>query len=583
MNTILRTFISACLLISMGTQVFAYELTTKDQTIVSSVTKKLESFITKKWESYRKKVISLLEQFSLQKKANVRLFTVIQKTIEELNIEMAPKKTTSLYKAYTPSSTISKNTTTSTKQATNSNNASIYFESNNDSSTNDQSSTTSTNIQSWNTNLLYEVISEWKMKRNLKNGIVRFDSSSLTQSMVLSAINRVRSDYGLSPLVFNELLEKTAKNHSEYTKTNGTNEWHYETSTKKGFTGQTPWNRAENVGYSEWDISESIAFNSWDIATALRLLIRIPYHRMSFLKDRKNIGFCLEKECDGIFVFGWKNTSQISHFIYPKNASNIYDYNSPINETPAPFQWVLSWFVVSIMDTEWVNRNSLRLVDITDDKDIQVTFANEFSSTGPDDLYVTEKKWSNTQNILDNTTVTHFINREPLKEGHVYMTEYSTTNVGDNVCKIRRSYFVAGEGSMPDASKLLPTESSQCGNIDPTSTSSSQLETWAIDTTGNVYFISQKYGNDPEFNAFSYTDNTKKRNYNLSFSDADMTWLLARKQSTGQTFPSPEITGMYIVRNIHFKLSSVRKAESYSDSSSNWGYELYNALASIVR
>lgn len=583
MNTILRTFISICLLISMGTQVFAYELTTKDQTIVSNVTKKLESFITKKWESYRKKVISLLEQFSLQKKTNVRLFAVIQKTIEELNIEVTPKKTTNLYKAYTPSSIVSKNTTTSTKKTTASNDASIYFEPNNDSD-NNQTSTTSVNIQPWNADSLYGAISGGKITKDIKNGTVRFDPSSLTQSMVLSAINRVRSDYGLSPLVFNELLAKAAKNHSKYADINGTSESHYETSIKNGFTWQWPENRAEYVGYSKWSVSENIGWFRWDIVTALRWLFYVPYHRIGFLENRKDVGFCLEKECYGIFVFWGEQTSEITHFIYPKNRSNIYDYNNPVNEKPSPFQWVLSGFVVSVMDAEWVNKNSLRLVDITDDKDIQVTFANEFSPTGQDNLSVTVKNvnGSNQWNSYADLTV-HFINREPLKEGHVYMTEYSTTNVGDNVCKIRRSYFIAGEGSMPDASKLLPTESSQCGNIDPTSTSSSQLETWAIDITGNVYFISQKYGNDPEFNAFSYTDNTKKRNYNLSFSDADMTWLLARKQSTGQTSSSPEITGMYVVRSIHFKLSSVRKAESYGDASSNWGYELYNASASIVR
>lgn len=583
MKKLLILPILICFTIQSG-NLYAYELTTSDTAIVSRATTKLEGMIKVKWETYRNLIIRMLSSALGKLKSDGRTYALVNKTVENLQPKNVQKKPT--IQIGTPFS----NKPTAIK--TNDYDPALFDKGG--TPDNNSSSTITTSVRSWNIDILYEAISGGKTSKDIENGKVKFDPTTIDQTMVVSAINKVRADYGLPPLVFNEALAKAAKNHSAYMINNGSGESHFETLGKSGFTGKDVLERAEKAGYLEWNTSEVIAFFRWDIVTSIRQLLYVPYHRTAFLEDKKDIGFCLEKDCFGILVFGGDQTSQNNHFVYPKNGSNIYSYNSHIAENPDPFPWLnLTGFVVSILDAEGVEKDSIRFVDVTEDRSVPITFASDFSPLWQDRISVSVKKLGASQKLSWDESAVHFINRESLKEGHTYMTEYSTRNVGDNLCKIRRSYFIAGSGAMPDVSKLLPTESSQCGNIVPksqqngsspsTSNQTPESDAGALEVTGDIYIVSQKYGNDPEFSAFTYTDDGKKRNYLLQFNDSDTTWLLIKKKSTGQAPPSKDITGMYVTNGIKLKISSIRKIASYGDSGSGSGYESYNASASVVR
>jgi hypothetical protein len=62
-----------------------YSLGTQDQVIVERASKKLESYISKKGESYRKNLIGQLERYRDAKlTGNARLFAIVTGTIETL-------------------------------------------------------------------------------------------------------------------------------------------------------------------------------------------------------------------------------------------------------------------------------------------------------------------------------------------------------------------------------------------------------------------------------------------------------------------------------------------------------------------
>lgn len=575
-------------IIAISSNIYAYDLTPTDNALVTRATSRIEAMVQKKWEPYRDRIVKPLEAQLKKLKKDSRIYALLNKTLE--NIRKKPE-TKPVFQA----PIIGKLATEDVSKLPKNDYDPALFDKGSGSSGNDSSiSQTSASLtaKSWNAELVYDAISGGKTSRDIANGSVRFDSSTLTKDMMLSALNRMRSDYGLLPLAYNESLAKAAKSHSEYARVNGISEGHYETSSKSGFVGSTPWDRTAKFGYSEDNVSEDIAFVQGDIATALRWLMEIPYHRTGFLEDNKDIGFCLEKGCYGVFVLGGKQSSNVSRFVFPKNGKNVYNYGSEINETPNPFPWMSArGLVITVWDAQGVDKNSVRFVDVTEDRTIPVSFADSFSPVGQDGLTVTVKKAGDSSTSRTQSAL-HFINRESLKEGHAYITEYSTTNVGDNLCTIHRSYFVAGNGTIPDVSKLLPTESSVCGNFVPkvqqqqgttSTTQTPESDAWAIEVTGDVYIVSQKYGTDPEFSVFTYTDDTKKRNYTLAFSDSDMAWLLSKKQSTGQTPPTKEITGMYTANNVKIKIFSVRKMQSYGNPDMASAYESYSASASVVR
>lgn len=115
---------------------------------------------------------------------------------------------------------------------------------------------------------------------------------------------RSRCDFGM--VAQNTLLDKAARNHASYLRTNPadvTTNRHKETSGAPGFTGVSPQDRAKAVGYQE-TVGEVFAFdNSWRnlqyIAAgdfnlvpynAIRELMTGPYHALQVFSSAVEVG-----------------------------------------------------------------------------------------------------------------------------------------------------------------------------------------------------------------------------------------------------------------------------------------------------
>ena len=84
-------------------------------------------------------------------------------------------------------------------------------------------------------------------------------------------------------------------------------------------------------------VGENLALIQGDIPYSLMSLLSVPYHRMGFLEDFSEIGFCMDADCYGVFILGGKNTTSLTSLVYPKNGSSVFEYQTDIQENPNPF------------------------------------------------------------------------------------------------------------------------------------------------------------------------------------------------------------------------------------------------------
>lgn len=66
---------------------FAYDLSTKDITLIEWATAKIEKIIEKRWESVRNRIISLLQRGLKQYVNNPRMIGILEKTIENISLD----------------------------------------------------------------------------------------------------------------------------------------------------------------------------------------------------------------------------------------------------------------------------------------------------------------------------------------------------------------------------------------------------------------------------------------------------------------------------------------------------------------
>lgn len=467
----------------------------------------------------------------------------------------------------TKATSIQKNTgniTTSSQTGQKSTNTSTLNPNTIEPTTNNQSSIS----VNWTENLIYEAISNGEINRKIEKGEIKMNPTSATKEMVASAINRFRADYGLSPLSFSPVLANAAKSHSDYMIINGNSEWHNETFGKSGFSGKTPTDRAKSLGYTSW-VAENIAHIQGDIVTSLVNLMDVPYHRMGFLEDSRDIWFCTDASCYGVFEFGWNQISNASSFIFPKNGSNIYRYNELISENPNPFPWYsLNGFVMSIWDNSPIDQTKVRLVDVATNKDVPIRFAVPFNSTCTSSVCLTIN--TSQTNIKSQNSV-HFINTEALIEWKTYMVEYAI--VYKDTVTTRRSYFVAWTGKM--SSNLLPTKASgklsEVWTTLDTNTSitseNSQIKTGYLSITKDP---SGQY-------TFTYVDMEAKIAYNLIFTQQDIDWIIKNKRINTEWI-IPSWYEMSIIENARFMLANIRKPYNVSW----WEFAMYEADAKIA-
>ena len=119
------------------------------------------------------------------------------------------------------------------------------------------------------------------------------------QANTLDYLNSLRTKTGLPAFSEEENLSKAAKHHSDYMQINNVI-GHYEDSSKSGYTGYSPVDRAIDAGYASSTVSENVFYGSnatWH--TSIDGLMSAIYHRFGFLSldvDEIGIGISNNKK-----------------------------------------------------------------------------------------------------------------------------------------------------------------------------------------------------------------------------------------------------------------------------------------------
>lgn len=130
---------------------------------------------------------------------------------------------------------------------------------------------------------------------NKKISILIFASTLLfaEENGVLKKINDYRTYSGLNKLTHNKTLWKSSKNHSLYLSNVNKKHGHLQkNSNSKYYSGKTPSQRAEYVGYSSKFVLENLTVGIKDYTHSLEGLMVAIYHRFGFLNfNIDEIGF----------------------------------------------------------------------------------------------------------------------------------------------------------------------------------------------------------------------------------------------------------------------------------------------------
>ena len=172
--------------------------------------------------------------------------------------------------------------------------------------------------------------------------INRFSYLSLATDRTegINYINNLRSEAGLNLLTENSLLDEAAMNHANYLILNNTF-GHYESKENVGFTGETPYKRVLNVGYTGFKVLENISAGDKDITESINGLFSAIYHRLGFLDfDINEIGIG-EKYSDSytyktVFVYDMGSTDTSVATNNPKYV--IWPYDGATDVSPVFYE-----------------------------------------------------------------------------------------------------------------------------------------------------------------------------------------------------------------------------------------------------
>ncbi|MEO3947556.1 stalk domain-containing protein [Gorillibacterium sp. CAU 1737] len=108
----------------------------------------------------------------------------------------------------------------------------------------------------------------------------------------MKAVNQLRSSLGLSPVIWNDKLNRTASSHADYLAVNQTVS-HEEVPGKPQFFGRSLSDRIAYYGYANVRVYEDISMQpNGTASTAVAELYAAPYHRIPFLDPSvKEIGY----------------------------------------------------------------------------------------------------------------------------------------------------------------------------------------------------------------------------------------------------------------------------------------------------
>ena len=160
----------------------------------------------------------------------------------------------------------------------------------------------------------------------------KFSSLSTDRVAGINYLNKLRAYVNLNSLHENYKLDNMAQNHANYLILN--NEFsHFEDSNKEGFTGNSPLERAQYVGYSSFYIVENIYAGNDNIIDSIDYLFSAIYHRLGFLDFNINeIG--IGEKFDENYIYGK---------VYVFDMGNSYsDENILLNQNPTYVIWPFS-------------------------------------------------------------------------------------------------------------------------------------------------------------------------------------------------------------------------------------------------
>ncbi|CZE46926.1 CAP domain-containing protein [Campylobacter geochelonis] len=138
-------------------------------------------------------------------------------------------------------------------------------------------------------------------------------NSEVYYSDPVDYINSIRLDSRLNQLKPNQILSHSAQNHAKYTFINKVQS-HDEQEGMPAFSGKTPTDRAQNVGYFS-GASENISINSKSQIESVSGLMSAIYHRFAFLDPSiDEIGYGTFGDKDRVNLTYNMGNSQINEF-----------------------------------------------------------------------------------------------------------------------------------------------------------------------------------------------------------------------------------------------------------------------------
>ena len=157
------------------------------------------------------------------------------------------------------------------------------------------------------------------------------------QKQALNYANIYRKYLGLKELKFNSSLNAAAMAHSNYMAANKTTT-HDEFSSRPGFTGITPYNRAAAFGYTGGYVAENVSSGQRDYKEAIDELFLAPYHRLMWVNPfLKDFGYG-SKDKYYTFDLGGKKGGEDQMIIYPLDKQTDVPISWDGNETPNPLR-----------------------------------------------------------------------------------------------------------------------------------------------------------------------------------------------------------------------------------------------------
>lgn len=162
------------------------------------------------------------------------------------------------------------------------------------------------------------------------------------QQKGMDSVNDYRKLHGLPTLNWSSELAMAAQSHASYLKANdvkgNTVSLHSEDSSKPGYTGASPMQRAMYANYQGTGVGEDASFGWSDISVAIDQLFDAPYHRFPFLiREATEIGIGM----DGKYVileFGMVQQETVQMVVTPAPDDHYVPVSFDGHEAPDPLR-----------------------------------------------------------------------------------------------------------------------------------------------------------------------------------------------------------------------------------------------------